>query len=212
MNFDHADVVRFAHQSVGGAVDPRQQAVLLYYAVRDSILYDPYTIKLTPAALRASTTLRIGRSWCVPKAILMAACCRYFGIPARLGFADVRNHLSTARMREKMQTDIFYWHGYTAVYLNGNWIKATPAFNLTLCEKFHLKPLEFDGHHDSIFHPFDLEGNQHMEYVSFRGEFADVPISAIEKTLTEKHGLLNGWNKADFEAEVEQETDNGSNK
>ena len=87
------------------------------------------------------------------------------GIPARVGFADVRNHLSTARMREVMQTDVFYWHGYTDICIDGAWRKATPAFNVGLCERFDLLPLEFDGRADSLYHPFDRHGHRHMEYV-----------------------------------------------
>jgi len=97
---------------------------------------------------------------------LLAAACRVVGIPARVGLADVRNHLSTARLREKMGTDVFYRHGYTALHLNGQWVKATPAFNIELCEKLRLQPLDFDGTADSIYHPFDLQGQRHMEYLA----------------------------------------------
>ena len=59
-----------------------------------------------------------GHGWCVPKAVLLAAACRAAGIPARLGFADVRNHLSTERMRQTMQTDLFIWHGYADLWID----------------------------------------------------------------------------------------------
>jgi hypothetical protein len=108
-------------------------------------------------------------------------------------------------MREEMKTDIFKWHGYTAIYLNGAWIKATPAFNIELCEKFKLKPLEFDGLKDSIFHPFDLAGNKHMEYLKFRGEYPDVPIDAIEESFQEQRSYVSTMKDADFDQDVEQE-------
>ena len=155
------------------------RAISLYYAVRDQIRYDPYTPSSELSDFSASRTLQAGRGWCVPKAILYAACCRAIDIPARLGYADVRNHLSTENMRRLMGTDIFYWHGYTDVYLNGKWVKSTPVFNIELCERFRLKPLEFDGKEDSIYHPFDLDGRKHMEYLNFRGEFADIPFDQI---------------------------------
>jgi transglutaminase-like putative cysteine protease len=132
------------------------------------VRYDPYAIDLSVDGLRASTTLRVRRGWCVTKAVLLAACCRSVGIAARLGFADVRNHLSTERMRARMQTDLFMWHGYTSIHLDGRWIKATLAFNVELWDRFRLKPLEFDGRSDSINHPFDLSGARHMEYVRER--------------------------------------------
>lgn len=202
---DHAAIVDFAQNSTTGLSKPKDQAIHLYYRVRDGIRYDPYEINLTVPGMRASSTLKSGRGWCVPKAILLTACCRVLGIPARLGFADVRNHLSTARMRRWMQTDIFFWHGYTAIYLDRKWIKATPAFNIQLCERFKLKPLEFDGRNDSIYHPFDQLGNKHMEYVRYRGEMADVPLDEIRNTFERYYSASPSSSEADFEQDVNLE-------
>ena len=206
LNFHHPTVKEFIQTHSGGDDDPVNQAVSLYYAVRDGIRYDPYAIDLTVEGLCASTTLKNGRGWCVAKAILLAACCRSMGIPARLGFADVRNHLSTERLRAQMRTDIFYWHGYTALYLNNRWIKATPAFNIELCRKFNFHPLDFDGTTDSLYHPFDLSGHRHMEYVNDRGLFDDVPIDAIISTFRKAYVVDDSLEKADFEADVTSET------
>jgi len=205
MDYDHPLIQAFAENHVRGAATPLQQAIRLYYTVRDGIRYDPYSIDMTVDGLKASTTLTSGRGWCVAKAILLAACCRSLNIPACLGFADVRNHLSTARMRELMKTDIFYWHGYTSIYLDGKWVKATPAFNLELCEKFHLRPLDFDGANDSIYHPFDLNGNRHMEYLHDRGTFADVPIDDIIRTFQKEYVVDDSLKKADFDKDVAAE-------
>lgn len=204
---DHAAVREFAARHSHHADGDRDNAVSLYYAVRDGFRYDPYSIELTLRGLRASHVLATGRGWCVNKANLLTACCRAIGIPARVGYADVRNHLSTARMRERMGTDLFIWHGYTTILLDGDWLKATPAFNIELCEKFRLKPLEFDGREDSIYHAFDLDGQQHMEYVTFRGEFADVPLVAMVDDWAQTYpSLMQNLGDGDFDAEVAQET------
>ncbi|RJQ65787.1 MAG: transglutaminase family protein [Desulfobacteraceae bacterium] len=205
INFHHPAVAAFIKERIDGATTPQQQAVKLYYAVRDEIRYDPYTINLSVDGLRASTTLQTGRGWCVPKAALLAACCRALGIPAKLGYADVRNHLSTARMRENMKTDIFLWHGYTSIYLDTQWVKATPAFNIGLCERFQLKPLEFDGSCDSLYHPFDLRGNKHMEYLRERGEFADVPIDQISRDFAQTYTTPEHLGAFDFQQDVDRE-------
>ena len=202
---DHPAIRRFAENTAGQAASPEAAARQLFYAVRDGIRYDPYAIDLSVAGLRASATLAKGRAWCVPKAVLLAAACRAVGIPARLGFADVRNHLSTARMRAQMQTDVFYWHGYTALYLDGRWLKATPAFNIELCERFRLHPLEFNGKDDAIYHPFDLAGNRHMEYLAYRGEFRDVPIEEIRDTFNEAYTLVESGEAVDFDRDVARE-------
>ena len=207
---DNLTVIEFARRNIGSSPDPKGQAISLYYAVRDGIRYDPYTLDLSINGLKASTTLSVLRGWCVSKAIVLAACCRVMKIPARLGFADVRNHLTTARMRSIMKTDVFYWHGYTSIFLDGQWVKATPAFNIELCDKFRLRPLEFNGMTDSIYHPFDLEGNMHMEYLQYRGEFADVPLNDMMDTFRREYQPDESWNQeADFEREVEQEKPKG---
>lgn len=208
----HPAIVAFASTHATGHSD-RERAVALALAVRDQIRYDPYRLDLSPEGMRASTCLEQGYGWCVTKAVLLAAVCRAAGIPARLGFADVRNHLSTERMRQTMKTDVFAWHGYTDIWLDGAWRKATPAFNLSLCEKFGLVPLDFDGVNDSIYHPFDQQGNRHMEYLRQRGTFNDLPLADILATF---HGLYGSWMpgtatqgtlaQSDFLADVAQET------
>ena len=207
INFDNGTVQEFVAQNSGVKSGDLDLAKSLYYAVRDRIRYDPYTCSPDPGDYSASHTLKTGRGWCVTKAILYAACCRAVGIPARLGYADVRNHLSTANLRRLMGTDIFYWHGYTDVYLNRTWVKATPAFNIGLCEKFRLKPLDFDGLEDSIYHPFDLDGQKHMEYLNYRGEFADLPFDQMMNDFARFYPDLTDYLGAgDFDREVIRET------
>lgn len=175
---EHPAIRAFAHEHARGD-SVRERAVSLYLAVRDQVRYDPYRIDLSPGGMRASTTLQQGHGWCVPKAVLMAAVARAAGIPARLGFADVKNHMSTEKLRRTMGSDLFVWHGYTELWIDGAWRKATPAFNLSLCEKFGLLPLAFDGVHDSLYHPYDRAGQRHMEYVNERGSFDDLPLERI---------------------------------
>ena len=205
---DHPDVIAFAAQHAHGA-DDTERAVALYYAVRDGLRYDPYRVDLTPHGMKASTALANGYGWCVPKAALLAAACRASGIPARVGYADVRNHLSTERLRQSMGgSDLFVWHGYTDVWLDGAWRKATPAFNLELCERFGLLPLEFDGRSDSIYHPFDRAGNRHMEYVNQHGSFDDVPLQRIVDAFAQHYphmSLPDAASNADFMADAARE-------
>jgi transglutaminase-like putative cysteine protease len=186
---DHPEVRAFAARHARGTT-PREQAVALYYAVRDGFRYDPYRLDLSPDGMRASAVLSLGYGWCVTKAALLAAAARAAGIPARVGFADVRNHLSTQRMRDTMSTDVFVWHGYTELWLEGAWRKATPAFNVELCDRFGLLPLDFDGASDSIYHPFDKSGQRHMEYLNERGSFTEVPL---ERIVSEFRAIYPGW-------------------
>ncbi len=179
---DHPAVIAYAAEHARGA-SPLQRAVALYYAVRDGVRYNPFQNFLRDEAYRGSACLEQGEGWCVPKAALLAACARAVDIPARVGYADVKNHLTSPALTKRMGTDLFIFHGYADLWLDEKWVKATPAFNLSLCTKFRVKPLEFDGREDSIFHPFDADERRHMEYVQMRGTYADVPADEIRQAF-----------------------------
>jgi len=159
------------------------------------VRYNPFLDFSQERAYRGSVCLETGEGFCIGKAALLAAAARAAGIPARVGFADVKNHLTTPRLAERMGSDLFIYHGFTELWLEGTWVKATPAFNLDLCRKFRVKPLEFDGRSDSIFHPFDADERRHMEYLRDRGSFADVPVAEIQRAFREAYPALYGLGK-----------------
>ena len=179
-------VLAFAEKQGKGG-NQRERAVSLYYAVRDQIRYNPFLDFSSADVFRASAVLKAGEGFCVGKASLLAACARAAGIEARVGFADVKNHLTTPRLAETMGSDLFVYHGYTDLRIDGRWVKATPAFNLALCTRFRVKPLEFDGREDSIFHPFDEDDRRHMEYLRDRGVYADVPVDEIQRAFRDAY-------------------------
>jgi len=187
----HPAVIDFARRNASGDTE-RGRAVSLYYAVRDAIRYNPFLDFSRVETFQASACLAAGEGFCVGKAALLAACARAEGIAARVGFADVKNHLTTPALRARMGTDLFVYHGYTELRLEGKWVKATPAFNLELCRRFRVKPLEFDGREDSIFHPFDEQDRRHMEYLRDRGCHADVPVAEIMQAFREIYPALYG--------------------
>lgn len=176
---DSPSIIEYASKRCRRIDSAKDKAIALYYGVRDDIRYDPYSMEDKQESVRASFTLKKRSGFCVPKAVLLTAVLRAQGIPARLGFADVKNHLATQRLLALMDIDLFVYHGYVEIFINAGWVKATPAFNLTLCQHFHVKPLDFDGVHDSLFHEFDTQGNRHMEYVSDHGTFSDLPYETI---------------------------------
>lgn len=187
---DAPAVVAFARNAVGDETDPRRRAVALYYAIRDGVTYTPYCDYRSPETYRASAVLAKRAGFCVGKAALLAAVARAEGIPARLRFADVRNHLCTPRLRELMGGDVFVYHGYVELQLEGRWVKGTPAFDVALCERFGVVPLEFDGREDSIFQPYDRAGRRHMEYLRDRGAHADVPAAEIMAAFAREYPRL----------------------
>ncbi len=184
---ENPEVRAFAERARNDAVGSLESAINLYYVVRDEIHYDPYYVGAASHYFRASDCLQARRGFCIPKAALLAACARAIDIPARVGFADVKNHLSTSRLDELIGGQVYTWHCYTEMLLEGSWVKATPAFNLELCDRFGVHPLEFDGKTDSLFQQYNRKGQRHMEYVNDRGRFADVPYQEIVTAFQENH-------------------------
>jgi transglutaminase-like putative cysteine protease len=201
---DAANVREFARAAASSVHDEVGRAIALYEAVREAVIYDPYVDVSDPACYRASEVLAKGHGYCVGKASLLAAAARSAGLPARVGYADVRNHMTSPRLYEALGTDIFHWHSYAELHVDGRWVKATPAFNASLCHRLGVHVLEFDGRSDSLFQQFDRSGRRHMEYLRDRGVYADVPFEAIladfrvhYPSLIAKHGL-----SGDFQAEA----------
>ncbi len=202
-----------AAEIIGRSKDPVEIAVKVYMAVRDGIRYDPYSPFYLPLHYRASYVLKRGRSFCVPKASLLCALARACGIPSRIGLADVRNHLATKQLIDFLGTDLFACHGFAELYLEGKWVKATPAFNKELCERHHVPPLEFNGREDSLFQPYNLKNQKFMEYVAIRGVYPDIPVDHIVEAWKEAYGAdrvndcikafeeVEGSSLSDFESE-----------
>ena len=178
---DSPEVRAFVARNLGGRQDQSEtdKAIQLFNTVRDQIKYDPFHVSFSADDYRASRIVKRASNFCVPKAILLTAALRAAGIPAAVGFADVRNHLNTPKLAELMGTDLFIYHGYVALWLGEDMFKVTPAFNMELCERFGVKPLIFDGKSDALFHEFDKRHQRHMEYVTDHGWFADPPIELI---------------------------------
>ena len=155
------------------------KVLAIYYKVRDGFRYNPYNIYVEPIAFKSSEIFQRKEGHCIDKSIALISCCRAIGIPARIGLAKVQNHIGTEKLEEKLGTNILVPHGYTEVYLNNIWVKATPAFNKQLCKKLNVRPLNFNGIEDSIFQEFNQKGGNFMEYLEDYGTFEDLPLEFI---------------------------------
>jgi len=208
---DHPALRKHAAWVTACAPTDEGKAQCLYLAVRDEIRYDPYLDYGALDVYRASSVLEARRGYCVGKASLFAALARAIGLPARIGFADVRNHLATKRLLETVGSDVFAWHGYVEVYLGDRWVKVTPTFNDTLCAKLGVAPLPFDGTSDALLQPFDAEGRQFMAYLNDHGTFHDVPAKFLVGEMARLYPKLcasmagQGELKGDMEREAEED-------
>lgn len=178
-NSDHPDIIAYAKSNTEGIKTAKEKVIALYYAVRDGFKYSPYHIVLKPYAMKASHLLTKDYGHCIEKSNLFVASVRALGIPSRLAYGDVKNHLATSHLEETLKTDVLVFHGYAEVFLENKWVKATPVFNRELCEKLDVAPLSFDGLNDAVFQESDKKGNPFMEYTVNHGTFVDVPLEQI---------------------------------
>ena len=187
---DHPAIIAYTHRITDGYDGLTAKLQALFVAVRDGFHYNPYKVILKPFALKASYLLTKNYGYCIEKSNLLAACARVLGVPSRLGFANVRNHLATNRLEEYLKTDLLVFHGYTELFLNDKWVQVTPVFDQAICDKLGVSPLEFDGENDCIFQQSDKKGNPFMEYVEHHGTFDDVPLAAFIAEMRKHYAHL----------------------
>lgn len=190
LDYDSQTVADYTSRVVGTEKDPVKQAVKLYYAVRDRIRYDVYAVDMSRQGMKASSIIKNRVGFCIHKSVVFAAASRSLGIPSRLAFGDVRNHISTPALKELVGGNVFNYHAYAEIYLNGRWVKATPVFNLMLCYLFGIEPLDFDGVNDATLQPYDKDGNQCLEFINHHGSFDDLPYQQCISALKQHHPRL----------------------
>lgn len=190
LNYDDPGVQNFAEEHVEPGDSNKEKAVKLFMVVRDKFAYDPYNLHLKKSDMRASEILKRTSGYCNEKAIVLASALRYHGIPTRLYFGNVRNHIATGKLEQLLGTDLLAFHGCVEVWLSDRWLKATPAFNKELCAKLGVEPLEFEGEEDVIFQQFSTDGRRFMEYVEIHGSFDDMPYDRFIQELKKQYGHL----------------------
>ncbi len=166
----------------------QEKAIGIYLKVRDGWRYNPYQIFGQKEKFKASEIARRKEGHCLDKAILLITGLRALNIPARIHLAKVKNHIAVERLIEKLGTNELTPHGMVDVFLGGKWLKISPAFNIELCEKCNVAPLDFDGAHDSVFQEYNQEGKEFMEYLEDYGHFEDFPIDFVFKNMKEHYG------------------------
>tara|TARA_R110000868_G_scaffold4211_1_gene26375 strand:+ start:22328 stop:22984 length:657 start_codon:yes stop_codon:yes gene_type:complete len=196
-NFDHNAAIIKEHLEkidVTG-LSKKEIAIKLYNHVRDYWPYYPYRFSLKKTDWKASEIIKHKNGHCLDKVVLLITFLRAHNIPAKLGLAKVKNHIAVEDVIEKFGSDVLVPHGYIAIFLNNKWVKATPAFNIGLCEMLKVSVLEFDGENDSLFQEFDKSGtNSFMEYLEDYGTFDEVPLEYMLELIRQHYPNIHKKN------------------
>lgn len=181
IDFSHSSIENFLYE-IDLSGNMKENAINIYYKVRDSFIYDPNHLDIRKESLIASKVLNKKRAWCVEKSLLMIACCRSIGIPARFGFAIVTNHIGVEKLLKFLKRNEIVFHGYVEVFLNDKWIKCTPAFDKNVCRISKVLPLDWDGENDSMFQEYS-NGIKFMEYLQFYGTYSEIPFELMHQEM-----------------------------
>jgi len=180
-NFSHPAITAQIEALDLEGLDQKEQAIKLFYHVRDSIKYSIKGVSIRPEVFKAGNTISQPHSFCIPKAILLSTMARSLGIPARIHFVDFVNHRLSPALTEVWGTNVMATHCYSELYLNDTWVKATPALDRRTSEEHGFVLVEFDGEHDALLPSHDKQGRLHAEYVKDHGTRAELDLNWVKE-------------------------------
>lgn len=186
-NYAHSNIQSFLAKHISESDSTKVQAIKIYEAIRDGWWYDPFKLNFTQTDWQASQMFACKTGHCIDKSNLAVACYRAIGIPARICFAKVKNHIGVEKIIEKIGTDELVPHGFLEIWLNEKWIAITPVFNQELCDKLGVSVLDFDGEGEAVFQSFAEDGGKFMEYLAYYGDFEDLPLGFIVQKFKEHY-------------------------
>ncbi len=187
IDWDNAAVKAKSEELTRGKSDQIEKLSALFYFVKDQIRYNLFVPRDKAEHFKASRTLAQGEGYCVQKAVLLTALTRAIGTPAGLGFARIRNNLMPEKSLQRLGSNIMPFHGYSELFINGRWVKATPAWDIELNRKFRSFSNEFDGVNDVMLPHHDVDGNVHIEYLVDLGHEHDVPLDRLWEALRQAY-------------------------
>jgi len=189
MDFDHLIVQGKARELTEGIPkeDEIGKAIKLFYFVRDQIRY---TVKDANKSYnkenwKSSITIEKGYGFCIPKSILLASLARAVGIPSRLHYVDIINHMTSENLKKRMGSNLFIFHGFVELFLAGKWVESNCAFDKELCIRKDFPWVDFDGKKDGLFASTNKNGELFVEYVKDHGVYNDAPHQKIMEAWAE---------------------------
>lgn len=194
---DHRSVIAKAEEIVAGCMTDSdvEKAQKLFLFARDGVPFSRFVKVGTREDFQASTTLERKKGYCAQKAVVLAALARAAGIPARLGLADIRNHAVAPQMLKLLRTNIFKVHVFVEMLIEGEWRRATPAFDTATCSRVGWPVVRFDGENDGMLSPELAGGERFIEYIKWFGTYPDLPYELLKAELHRFYGdkTMDEW-------------------
>lgn len=192
---DNESISNKAREVIKGLQTDREKTVALYYFVRDEIKHNAYAQLYDLNRYKASVILEAGNGICQQKSILLCALARAAGIPARLGFVDVHDFQLSENFKKMIGgIDVFPFHGFAELFVDGKWVHASPAYDLATCRRKRFIPVDFDGTNDAKDSQFTEDGEPHIEHVTYHGTYDDFPWDEMQEYYKEWATKLGmGW-------------------
>lgn len=186
LDYEHPSIQNKAKELIEGISedDDIGKAIKLFYFVRDQIRYSVRNAResYNKENWKSSLTLETGFAFCIPKAILLASLARAVGIPSRLHFVDIVNHMTSERLKKDMKSNLFIFHGFVELFLDGRWVEANCAFDKELCLRKNFPAVDFDGKRDGLFAATNKDGKPFVEYIKDRSVYNDAPHQEVMET------------------------------
>ena len=180
---DAKPIVRKASELTASIRNSRDKVLRIFAFVRDEIPYNFAPDVRNRSHFKASHTLEMGNGFCMQKAALFAALCRASGIPARIGFQDIRDYMIVGDFLRLMGTNELSHHGMNAVFLNGRWVMADCTLDSGLANRKRYRLVEFDGARHALLPKTSRTGKPHFDILKQYRFYNDTPLFASNSML-----------------------------
>lgn len=115
-DFENENIQKLIKEFQSDSLSKKEKTIQVYLKIRDGWRYNAYRINFNKEAFRASEISQRSEGHCIDKAVLLTTCLRGLGIPARLHFAKVKNHIAVEKLVEKFGTNELTPHGMVDVF------------------------------------------------------------------------------------------------
>lgn len=106
-DYESDEIQELVSEYKSNSLSDKEKTKRLYLKVRDSWRYDPYNLSFSKENFKASKIAKKAKGHCIEKSILLIACLRALGIPARLHLGKVKKPYWSRTVNRKIRNKCF---------------------------------------------------------------------------------------------------------